>query len=227
MEGTVIYNYSIENDTLNAKYSDKLAQEIHDSDITISLKGISSLEDSLDIEFFIEISASEKLILDDVVANHDGISLEPEKIIKTERILAEGGKRKTDRGFKFSIPAGTTVTYDYNVTNDLQVKGGVCYTDKAHINDQVSFEIVDVDYLYAGEWYDAEYAPGVPWSAAAPDGVPLHQYIGNFPVDPSGKTTFDNEAITNTPLNGLAMRVTYKSNGADDVNCNVGIIAYT
>ena len=147
--------------------------------------------------------------------------------IEMKPLLAEGGKRKTDRGFSFTVTAGTTHTHDYSVNTDMQLKGGVMFSNNGNILDQVSLEIVDTSFVYAGVWYSAEYAPGVPWSDVLPSGVPLHMYVGNFPVSPSGETRFDNDAITTTPLNGLTIRVTYKSAGTTDVNCNVGIVAYT
>jgi hypothetical protein len=221
-------SYSVANDTLNGLVdSGRLLEEIRESSITIAVDTISVSSDALTVNFKAALSAQEQTTLDALVAAHTGEELEEQNIIEMKPILAEGGKRKTDIGFRFTVPAGTTYTYDYLVVSDLQIKGGVMYSDNQHIHDHVSLEIVDTDFLYAGEWYPAEYAPGVPWSVALPSGVPLHMYVGTFPVDINGESRFDNDAITTTPLNGLTIRVTYKSYGASDVNCNVGIVAYT
>lgn len=219
--------YSIASDTLNGAVSDSLEQEIRDSNITIALSGISIIGDVLDISFKADLVEPDISTLNSLIANHTGVNLQQENVIKYQAVLPEGGKKKTDRGFKFVATAGVTTSHDFLVTSNLQVKGGVLYTDNQSIMDQVYFELVDTGYLYAGIWYPAEYAPGVPWSVAIPTGVPLHMYIGDFPVDKDGITKFDNDAITTTPLNGLTMRVTYKSTGILNVNCNVGIVAYT
>jgi len=146
----------------------------------------------------------------------------------TQTTMAEGGKRKSDRGMSFTATKNSTTTADYLITEDLQIKGGVLITENNKIFDQIGMDIVDTTYLYAGVWYPAEYAPGVPWSVAAPNGVPLHSYIKDFPVMTDGKTFIDNDAITTTPLNGLTIRIIYKSTGTvDDVKCNIGILAYS
>jgi hypothetical protein len=148
--------------------------------------------------------------------------------ITTKTVMTEGGLRKSDRGLSFIATKNTTTTADYLITEDLQIKGGILSTDTNEILDQVGMEIVDTAYMYAGDWYPAEYAAGVPWSAALPTGVPLHAYIKDYPVSKDGITHINNEAITNTALNGLTIRISYKSTGTiDDVNCNVGILAYS
>lgn len=218
--------FSISNDMTNG-VGDSLESEIRNSSIATALESISVIEDVLTILFKADLSAGDTTILNNLISNHSGNDIGEEVIIKYQESLPEGGKRKTDRGFKFTVPAGTTYTYDYLVTNNLQIKGGVMYTDENNIADSVSLEIVDTGFIHAGEWYPSEYAEGVPWSAVLPSGVPLHMYVGNFPVSKDGITKFNNDSITVTPLNGLTIRTTYKSHGVADVICNVGIVAYT
>jgi len=147
---------------------------------------------------------------------------------RIETKMAEGGLRKSDRGLSFTATKNATTTADYLITEDLQIKGGLLLTENNKIFDSVGMEIVDTTYMYAGQWYPAEYAPGVPWSVALPNGVPLHAYIKDYPVSKDGITHITNEAITTTPLNGLTIRITYTSTGTvDDVLCNVGILAYS
>lgn len=231
----MLYNI-ITNITSSNVDIDRLDSEISSSSISSVLTRIEVTGLDLDIIFGSTLSAEDELILDAIVLAHSGEPMpEEEEILKVDlshaiemkTLMAEGGKRKTDRGFSFTVTAGTTHTHDYSVNADLQIKGGIMFSDNSNILDHVSLEIVDTSFLYAGEWYSAEYAPGIPWSVALPSGVPLHMYVGNFPVSPSGETSFDNDAITTTPLNGLTIRVTYKSVGVTDVNCNVGIVAYT
>lgn len=79
---------------------------------------------------------------------------------------------------------------------------------------------------YAGILYPADYG-GTAWSVVKPNGVEIHKYIGNYPVAKDGVTKTKNEAMTELDLNGLYIRMTYHSVGSTDVNCNVGIEAYS
>ena len=146
-----------------------------------------------------------------------------------ESHMAEGGLKKSDRGLTFTAIAGATTTADYEIDEDLQIKGGVLYTTASHIFDSVAMEIVDVDYLHAGDWYPATPTEagiagvgGLTWAQVVPTGVSLHHYLKGVPVSTDGISKIKNEAITNTPLNGLVIRVSYTSNGLVDVKCNVG-----
>lgn len=74
------YDYSIANDTLNGKVApDKLRDQIRDSAIVTALEGIITDEgtDLLQIIFKDSLSAGDKVILDGVVAAHDGIPYPP------------------------------------------------------------------------------------------------------------------------------------------------------
>ena len=222
------YTYSIANDTLNGKVSTAdLTTEVLSSCVTKALGSITIGGDVLTIVFKEALGVQCEADMATLVAAHNGVVSQPIETFEMKPLLAEGGLRKTDRGFCFEVPAGTTVTYDYPVTNELQIKGGVMYTENNSIKDQISLEIVDTNFIHAGSWYPAEYAAGIPWSVVTPDGVPLHMYVGNYPVAKNGVSFFDNDAITNTPLNGLTIRTTYKSLGTADVICNIGIVAYT
>lgn len=160
--------------------------------------------------------------------------LSGDRVQHTVTNLAEGGLKKSDRGMTFTAIARETTTADYLITEDLQIKGGVLYSEDAHIFDSVSMEIVDTAFTYAGDWYPATPTeagiPGVSgytWAQIVPTGVSLHHYLKNFPVNPEGKSNIKNDAITDTPLNGLTIRITYHSEGDTDVKCNVGVVAYS
>ena len=149
----------------------------------------------------------------DITISLDGVNDLPEKIIMvktllgnaitTSSVLSEGGLKRSDRGFHFTAYHGSTTTEDYLITEDLQIKGGVIYSDNNHIFDSVSMEIMTTE------------------------GVSLHYYLKDFPVSKDGISKIKNGSITNVPLNGLIMRVTYKSEGITDVKCNIGVVAYT
>lgn len=153
------------------------------------------------------------IMIGDAAISLDGINDLSEKIIMvktlfgnavtTSSVLSEGGLKRSDRGLHFTAAYGVTTTADYSITEDLQIKGGVIYTEDSHIFDSVSMEIITTE------------------------GDSLHHYLKDFPVSKDGISKIKNGSITNAPLNGLIMRVTYKSNGLSDVKCNVGVVAYT
>lgn len=236
MEDYMNHTYSVSNDTANgAVNTGSLYQEIGSSSITIALESISYSGDSLDIKFKASISVAEKAALDVLVLAHDGKPIKDIEQIEMKPLLAEGGKRKSDRGISFTAIKDATTTADYLITEDLQIKGGVLITEGNEIFDTVGMEIIDTTYMYAGSWYPATpFLAGIPvpdtytWDQVAPTGVALHAYIKDFPVMPSGETYINNEAITTTPLNGLTIRISYTSTGTvNDVKCNVGILAYS
>ena len=71
------YNYSITTDTLNGKYSDKLEQEIHDSNIVTALNNITESGDTLTITFEATLSSGDETTLTAIVNAHDGEKLDP------------------------------------------------------------------------------------------------------------------------------------------------------
>lgn len=229
------YIYPI-SDTLNNKAdSQSLKEEIQESDIiTIAISSIAVSLENITIDFKASISAQEKSDLDSIVSEHEGEAIQESETLKTQQVLAQGGKRKTDRGFKFTAVAGQDTSYEHTFTESLFIKEGIMYTEGQDFFDQVTAEFVDKQYVQAGILYPSEPflagAPvpeGTPWSVVAPEGVALHKYIGNFPIDPSGKTHSVNEAMTELDLKDLTIKMTYHSVGASDVKVNVGIVAYS
>lgn len=195
-----------------------------------------------------QYSSDERLISDiiygDAAISIDGQNDLSEKVIMLKTLMGnniittpnipEGGKKKTDRGFTFVAAAGVKTSKDYLITEDLQIKGGVLSCEDNNVLDSVDMEIVDTQYLWAGQWYPATPTEagivgveGLSWAQVVPTGVSLHHYIKDFPVNKDGKTNIKNDAITTTPLNGLTIRVSYDSKGTVDVPCNVGIVAYS
>jgi hypothetical protein len=235
MESSMNYDYDIPTETPNKKVdSGALIEEIRESAITIAVDSVVAMDNDLTINFKASLSSEEQTMLDGLVGAHTGEPIDEPDTIQMKPLLAEGGKRKSDRGISFVATQGTTTTADYLITEDLQIKGGVLVTDNNEIMDTVGMEIVDTTYMHAGDWYPSEpflagipVPEGTPWSAVAPTGVSLHAYIKDFPVMKSGETFINNEAITVTPLNGLTIRITYTSTGSVDVNCNIGILAYS
>ena len=223
----MIKTYSIVTDTVNNKLDNlALCKAIQDSTIAIALKTIGTVGDIINIEFKSAITTAEHTTLTALVEAHDG---EPvEEIVTTHTIsdIPEGGKKKTDRGFTFTATNSVTTTHDYVITEDLQIKGGLLQSVDQECQDSIGMALVDTAYTYAGLWYPAD-DEGTAWSVSEPDGYILHHYLKDFPVSIEGRTSIKNDAITTTPLNGLTVRITYKSTGTTDVKCNVGIVAYT
>jgi hypothetical protein len=191
--------------------SDELLKAIIDGDVAISIDGINDLQ--------------EKTLMIKTLFG---------EVIVTSPKIPEGGKRKSDRGFTFTAIAGQKTSADFLITEDLQIKGGILICLQNHIFDNVDMEIVDTSFLYAGDWYPStpteagiSNVEGLTWAQVVPTGVSLHHYLKGFPVSKDGATQIKNSAITDTPLNGLTIRVSYDSKGAIDVPCNVGIVAYT
>lgn len=80
------YTYSIANDTLNGKMGNTLEQEIRDSNITISLSNITSIDDVLDIFFNIAMGPSEETTLDSIISAHTGENLLETGIVVLDKV---------------------------------------------------------------------------------------------------------------------------------------------
>lgn len=204
------YNYSIQNDTLNAKVGDSLEQSIKESSIIIALSSITVNGDSLSISFKANLGATEETELNTIVANHDGSDISEEIITKFQYTLPQGGQRVTDRGFQFVAAAGVVTTYDFSVTEDLFVKEGFAIAFGFDPGDNVSMSIVHPLTMQ-----------------------PLHYYLKNLPLQPHrgdstvGYVDAKNEAITETNFNGLIIRMEYDSKGVNDVNVGVTMRTYS
>jgi len=84
-----VYTYNLLDFPNGKVNSDRLSQEIHASEITISLTSIDTNSSGVMISFKTDLSAGEKTILDAIVANHSGEDIiAPNPIIKAE-ILTE------------------------------------------------------------------------------------------------------------------------------------------
>jgi len=106
------YTYSIANDTLNGVVNPTtLNYEIQASEITVAVSFIDTNDDSLEPNMEVELGASDKAILDAVIAAHTGEPTEEiitPVIIDGERATTNGhAEPLADVGFNYKVPAGT------------------------------------------------------------------------------------------------------------------------
>jgi hypothetical protein len=95
------YKYSISTDFPNQKVDTmKLQLEITQSEITIALDRITTSGDDCDIVFKADLQTGEKIALDGIIANHDGIPLPVNETIKVIPTFANyDDKTYYDKGF--------------------------------------------------------------------------------------------------------------------------------
>lgn len=224
------YIYSIQNDTANGKVAtDALHAEILAASLITQIAGISTIADDLKIVFNDTLSGPDETSLNMVVLLHEGVALKEEIVQKFEQRLPQGGLKVTYRGFQFDAVADSETTYDYAFTEDLYLKDGDLEVKDEDYRDYAYMALVDKAYIYAGVLYPADYQ-GIPWETAQPNGVVLHEYIKDYPVDarynPS-VTHIPNEAVTDLNVNGLSMRVKYKNHSQSTVRCKVRLRSYS
>lgn len=144
--------------------------------------------------------------------------------------LNQGGFRKTDIGFVFTATNSQVTVHRHNISKKIFIKSGSLTSDNNIVGDQISMELIDYNYLYKNVLYPAQVDVNGTMTNIEliyPNGVPIHKYIDDVPVRKNGETESVNEAITELDCNGLAVDVTYKSTGTQDVVCGVGIYGYS
>lgn len=110
---------------------------------------------------------------------------------------------------------------DWKIDNDRYVNGTHVMVNNATWGDNYDVEVVDKDFIHAAgaggaDLYAAEYAPGVPWSVATPNGVPLSKFIENWRIDPAHPLKPIKVDYPAKIYAGLYVRVTYRAHGATD-----------
>lgn len=227
----MIYIYSVSQDTPNNKVGDSLEVAIRNSSIMIALSSIVVASDELKITFKGNLGTDDKDTLDSLVASHDGSNEVEETVQKTTSILPQGGKKVTYRGFQFDAAVNSETTYDHPILENFYIRDGDLEVKDYDYNDYAYMALVDKDYIHAGVLYPSEPAPGVTWEQAMPDGVVLHAYISDYPIDARSNpsvTEIPNEALSDLNLNGIYMRVKYKNNSLASVaKCKVRLRGYS
>ena len=101
----MIYTYSIENDFLNRQVAlDRLIEEIQSSTIKDLFNHIIVKNNNCELYFELELLQEQKDILDAIIANHSGETLEPEEEVSKVKIQeVEESKIKTNGQFQASM----------------------------------------------------------------------------------------------------------------------------
>lgn len=166
--------------------------------LTIKCTSVSYDDTSIFIDFADDLPDTQKAdYLDGIITTHDGVKLEVHQLV--ENVVPVGGPKVLNKGFTFTATAGLSTVYDYTLTEAINVASGFMYTESHSILDSMKLELV---HPIAGV---------------------LHRYAEGYPVNPTGITLIENEAVTSENLQGLIVRVTYTSTGGTDVKCNCGI----
>lgn len=140
-------------------------------------------------------------------------------VVRTGAVLIDDNFRIRYVGtHNVTVPAGQTVTSDWEIPamtyNGVAAKslfnGIRYYLDGGNLGDYVTFQVVDVDYAYAGILYPADYG-GIPWSTAAPTGVVLDEFATTYYVFPGHHEVKEHKADV---ADGLEVRLIYTNTGA-------------
>lgn len=134
--------------------------------------------------------------------------------------MADGFRHRA-KGFAGTANFGTATNLQWPVTEERYMNGLALILNNHVFGDTCDFEVVDVDYLYAGTLYPADYG-GTPWSVAAPTGVMLDRFGEAWGMNPSSAIQGPYLVPYYAKLYaGLYIRIKYHSVGSVDV----GVIA--
>lgn len=131
------------------------------------------------------------------------------------------GHKFRGKGFSGTATSGTTTNIQYKLTEE-RLLNGLELLIKNHVTgDKVHFEVVDVDYAYAGIFYPATYN-GTAWSIAAPTGVVLDRFAEDWNLSEDVKR--QGPYLLSYPARiyaNLYLRVVYVSTGEQNVDVRV------
>lgn len=192
--------------------SDRLAQEISDSSITVALDYITTNGSTLNVTFKDSLSTEEENILSTIVTNHTAIPLE-ENVVKDVKVLESppfaAPTFRTKRSKTASIEtvaAGETKNIDFLLTSELYAHGGGMVYTGAEIGDYVSAEIRDVNGIIP-EAYRAALCENWPTVAS--------YIIGEWVPKGDGRYEINNYPLNAKITPGLYLRINYNA-------CNAG-----
>lgn len=214
--------YSIANDTANgAVYLDGLRGEIGSSPIPISVKNLPVVGDALTVEFWGTPSAADFLLLDGIVAAHDGVTPASATPITMEearnpaglvqfapahKIVSESYRKK---GEAYSVAMNSTNHFDVEVSEALRLLAGGEFSAVGSITDgdYVEFSIVDKNDVL-GLFAALGLTVGV-------DVLEVKRYVETYYLliaDTGVRMRIEPGTVAEVP-NGLFMRATYVSTG--------------
>lgn len=213
----------------------RLENEIRASDITVALDFINQDSTGIDIYFKDILSNENELILDNIIINHDNTPDIPTNLVIIDqpkdafgRPIVTGAPFSDAVGFRFrgasfkgTINANSTENIDYEITQERWINGGRAIIDNIGNDDELTFQVVDKNYILAGIAYPADYN-GTAWSVAQPDGVVLDEFISKFYIPQDGNLEVS-LAYPAKIMAGLFLRLVYKSthNSGCSIKCNL------
>lgn len=139
-------------DFLNSKIdSTSLTNEIAQSAITIALDYIDTNVSTCDIWFKDELSENEVVLLNALVAAHEGIAPintnyddNGNQVVATS-VYAFTKEKTKFKGFRYVATAGQTTIFDEEAAKQIYIQGGKGNISNAADGDYVEFAIVDKD----------------------------------------------------------------------------------
>jgi len=119
-------------------------------------------------------------------------------IIKTQKLLVQGGASNKFLGFKFTATKTTATTYDFKIAEDFYLHSGGSEVDKPVAGDLLDMYVVDVDGI------------------VYPAGTVLKHYVITTNIHKNGLNSFDTDEKTASNLKNFYIRVKYTSVGTVD-----------
>lgn len=147
-----MYKYSIYDFPFDKYNSDRLSKEIFDSQIIIGLGFITGSDSIVSINFKSELSASEKTILDNIIANHSGepmpYSLEIQQVkiaVEQPRYIESGNSTQEffcAESLVLDIPSGPGITSkDFSWPFNIGTKSATFIIADNMVGDEISVTI--------------------------------------------------------------------------------------
>ena len=223
----MIYTYSISNDTLNGQVAMISLQKEVANALPASVFYITTQEDDLHINFAVALDAGQKTTLDSTISIHTGRELsyvDSSGLPVTAPTFEWDGNRNGKwEGQLYTATAGVENFFDIAVPATCELRGGwyqlLESPAKAVINDYIEFSVIDKDDVLG---LFSTYGLTV-----GEDVLELNKFLKKGYVNPN--STSGEEYIvrgSSTILQGLYLRVGYKSTGLEDVKFKIVLHTY-
>lgn len=120
-------------------------------------------------------------------------------------------------GIRFTASGNSTTMYDFRITKELLMQGGLWWVQTTSNTDSADFSIVDKDNILG-----LHTLYGLPVGTA----IELKKFVKNYSIPP-GTNNGQIQAPTVSPVvSGLYIRTTYDNNGDDPAEIGVNYIWY-
>lgn len=183
------YTYSVALDTLNGLVSSvQLIKEIQGSSIVIAIDRVDVTGDILDIVFKDALDSADVGGLDTLVADHDGVVLNPPDVVKIQETTTSE-TLLTLQGIRFVADLSIVTDFDLQFTEVRELQNVNCFVANH----------TDGDYI--------EFTVHMPDSSDAL----LKQFAVTVYVPPGGEIVTSPAFETSVILAGLILRFSYTS----------------